>query len=144
MSACVVMISDPFKTEQGRSVVPVTHALSVRDWLNEQGIVEFQNPTLCQYNGLSVLRADWSNTIIRDGDIVTFLPLPLGGGGGGGVTDVISQSSELSVATSGTTRELTLNLSAYATTAAVTIRISGLLLLSWNGIALLSFPIAKS
>ena len=77
------MISDPFKTEQGRSVVPVTHALSVRDWLNEQGIVEFQNPTLCQYNGLSVLRADWSNTIIRDGDIVTFLPLPLGGGGGG-------------------------------------------------------------
>ena len=83
MSACVVMISDPFKTEQGRSVVPVTHALSVRDWLNEQGIVEFQNPTLCQYNGLSVLRADWSNTIIRDGDIVTFLPLPLGGGGGG-------------------------------------------------------------
>ena len=83
MSACVVMISDPFKTEQGRSVVPVTHALSVRDWLNEQGIVEFQNPTLCQHNGLSVLRADWSNTIIRDGDIVTFLPLPLGGGGGG-------------------------------------------------------------
>ena len=83
MSACVVMISDPFKTEQVRSVVPVTHALSVRDWLNEQGIVEFQNPTLCQHNGLSVLRADWSNTIIRDGDIVTFLPLPLGGGGGG-------------------------------------------------------------
>ena len=40
-------------------------------------------------------------------------------GAGAGVTDVTSQSSELSVATSGTTRQLTLNLGTYVTNAAV-------------------------
>ena len=42
-----------------------------------------------------------------------------GGGGGSGVSDVTSASSELTVSTSGTTKQLALNLSAYATTAAL-------------------------
>lgn len=47
---------------------------------------DFNRPTYCRHNGRPVLRADWSKTIIRAGDVVTFQALPVieGGGGGGG------------------------------------------------------------
>ena len=51
-------------------------------------------------------------------------------GAGGGISDVTSQSSELVVATSGTTRQLTLNLSAYATNSAVSSLLAGYVLAS--------------
>ena len=57
--------------------------------------------------------------VLHNGAMTDILTLVASGGGAAGVTDVTSQSSELTVATSGTTRQLTLNLSAYITNVAV-------------------------
>ncbi len=59
-------------------------------------------------------------------------------GGGAGVTDVTSQSSELAVATVGTTRQLTLNLSTYATNAAVSTLLGNYVLASAYNAAMAS------
>ena len=84
MLACIVMMNNPFLPGRDREIMPVAQVLSVRDWLDGQGIVEFDRPTLCLHNGQAILRADWSSTVIGDGDVVTFVALPHGGGGGGG------------------------------------------------------------
>jgi hypothetical protein len=64
-------------------VLPVARLVSVRDWLDGEGIVEFDRPTICLHNGQALLRADWSATVIADGDVMSFVALPHGGGGGG-------------------------------------------------------------
>ena len=84
MLACVVMMNNPFLPGRDREIMPVAQALSVRDWLDGQGIVEFERPTICLHNGHAILRADWPSTVMGDGDVVTFVALPHGGGGGGG------------------------------------------------------------
>ena len=60
-----------------------------------------------------ISQGSFDKIILRDanGNMVDLLTLL--GTLGGGITDVISQSSELVVATNGTTRILTLNLSGY-------------------------------
>ena len=84
MLACVVMMNNPFLPGRDREIMPVAQPVSVRSWLDEEGIVEFERPTLCLHNGQAILRADWSSTVMGDGDVVTFVALPHGGGGGGG------------------------------------------------------------
>ncbi|MBO6773785.1 MoaD/ThiS family protein, partial [Thalassospira sp.] len=84
MLAAVTMVRNPFCPDRDREVCPVLAPVTVRGWLDDQGIVEFDRPTICLYNGKSVLRADWSSTVISDGDVVAFVTLPQGGGGGGG------------------------------------------------------------
>jgi hypothetical protein len=54
----------------------------IRQWLQTQGVAEFDVPTICIKDGAPVLRADWATTRI-DG-ILIFVTLPQGGGGGGG------------------------------------------------------------
>ncbi|MCP4536943.1 MAG: phage tail protein, partial [Chloroflexi bacterium] len=76
------MMNNPFAPGEAPVITPVSHALTVRDWLDSNGIVEFHDPTVCFHNGLSVLRAEWPTTVIGNGDIVTFLPFPGKGGGG--------------------------------------------------------------
>jgi hypothetical protein len=41
---------------------------------------DFVQPTVCFHNGRPVLRRNWSKTVIREGDVVTFHALPAGGG----------------------------------------------------------------
>jgi sulfur carrier protein ThiS len=84
MLASVVMMNNPFQPERGREVMPVARSSTVRGWLNGQGVSEFDRPTICLHNGQAILRANWSTTVIDDGDVVTFVALPHGGGGGGG------------------------------------------------------------
>jgi len=84
MLACVVMMNNPFQPERGREVLPVAQSVFVRDWLNGEGIDEFDRPTICLHNGRALLRADWNATLINEGDVITFVALPHGGGGGGG------------------------------------------------------------
>ncbi|HER26139.1 MAG TPA: phage tail protein, partial [Rhodospirillales bacterium] len=84
MLACVVMMNNPFQPERGREVMPIAQMISVQGWLDGEGIVEFDRPTICLHNGRALLRTDWSATVIGDGDVVSFIALPHGGGGGGG------------------------------------------------------------
>ncbi len=68
--------------------------------------------------------------VLSNGSMTDILTLIGAGGGGAGVTDVTSQSSELTVATSGTTRQLSLTLNAYATTTSVSTLLANCVLAS--------------
>ena len=97
MPGTVVMLRNPFRPERDRDVIAVAEPLTIREWLDEQGIREagtdeartgrrqdwFERPTICLRNGSPVLRGRWDGTLIADGDLVVFVPLPQGGGGGG-------------------------------------------------------------
>ena len=83
MPGTVVMLRNPFRPDRDREVIVVAEPLSIREWLGEQGIDEFECPTICLRNTEPLLRARWDETLIGEGDIVMFVPLPQGGGGGG-------------------------------------------------------------
>ena len=84
MPGTVVMLRNPFRPDRDREVIVVAEPLSIREWLSEQGIEEFTNPTICLRNGSPLPRGRWDETLIGEGDLVVFVPLPQGGGGGGG------------------------------------------------------------
>ena len=79
--SAVVLLRNPFQPSQ-REVMVAHPGQTIRQWLDNQGIAEFDQPTVCIKNGSPVLRADWAVTPI-DG-VVLFITLPQGGGGGGG------------------------------------------------------------
>ena len=79
--SAVVLLRNPFQPTQ-REVMVAHPGQTIRQWLGNQGIAEFDQPTVCIKNGAPVLRADWAATPI-DG-VVLFITLPQGGGGGGG------------------------------------------------------------
>ena len=79
--SAVVLLRNPFQPSQ-REVMVAHPTQTIRQWLGNQGIAEFDQPTVCIKNGTPVLRADWAVTPI-DG-VVLFITLPQGGGGGGG------------------------------------------------------------
>ncbi len=79
--SAVVLLRNPFQPSQ-REVMVAHPSQTIRQWLDNQGIAEFDQPTVCIKNGSPVLRADWAVTPI-DG-VVLFITLPQGGGGGGG------------------------------------------------------------
>ena len=83
MPGTVVMLRNPFRPERDREVIAVAEPLSIREWLGERGIGEFEHPTICLRNGSPLLRGRWDETFIGEGDVVAFIPLPQGGGGGG-------------------------------------------------------------
>lgn len=78
----VVMVRNALRPERDRSVMPVLKPVTIRGWLDGQGIAEFSQPTICLVNGRAVLRAEWAVLVIRSGDVVCFVALPHGGGGG--------------------------------------------------------------
>lgn len=79
--SAVILLRNPFQPSQ-REVMVAHPSQTIRQWLDNQGIAEFDQPTVCIKNGTPVLRADWAVTPI-DG-VVLFITLPQGGGGGGG------------------------------------------------------------
>ncbi len=83
MPGTVVMLHNPFRPDRDRDVFAVAAPLSIREWLGEQGIDEFDHPTICLRNGSPVLRDRWGETEIGENDLVVFVPLPQGGGGDG-------------------------------------------------------------
>ena len=82
MPGTVVMLRNPFRPDRDREVIAVAEPVSIRAWLCGQGIGEFECPTICLRNAEPVLRERWNDTLIADGDLVAFVPLPQGGGGG--------------------------------------------------------------
>ena len=83
MPGTVVMLHNPFRPERDREVIAVAEPLTIRAWLGERGIDEFECPTICLRNGVPMLRGSWDETLIAEDDLVVFVPLPQGGGGGG-------------------------------------------------------------
>ena len=83
MPGTVVMLRNPFRPERDREVIAVAEPVSIREWLGERGIDEFEHPTICLRNGSPLLRGHWDEALIGEGDVVVFVPLPQGGGGGG-------------------------------------------------------------
>ena len=83
MQASVAIVHNPFRPEINREMYPVYDVISIREWLNNQGITEFDVPTICLVNGSPVLRSDWQATLIEAKTVITFIALPQGGGGGG-------------------------------------------------------------
>ena len=95
MPGTVVMLHNPFRPDRDREVIAVAAPLSIREWLDEQGIREagtgeartgrrqdwFDHPTICLRNGSPVPRGRWDDTEIGENDLVVFVPLPQGGGG---------------------------------------------------------------
>ena len=78
----VIWLRNPFQIDS-REVYPVKPGSTVRDWLDSQGLVEFELPTVCILNGTPLLRADWPTHGFAQNDVAVFIALPLGGGGGG-------------------------------------------------------------
>ena len=74
---------NPFQLHQNIGILEATLGLSIREWLDSQGISEFAKPTLCLINGEPVLRKDWEHTLIQTETVVSFLSLPQGGGDSG-------------------------------------------------------------
>ncbi len=83
MTGTVVMLHNPFRAQGDREVIVVAEPRSIRDWLDEQGIEEFDHPTICLRNASPVLRGRWDDTFIAENDLIVFVPLPQGGVGGG-------------------------------------------------------------
>ena len=83
MPGTVVMLRNPFRPDRDREVIAVAEPLSIREWLGERGIEEFECPTICLRNASPVLRGSWDETEIGENDLVVFVPLPQGGGGSG-------------------------------------------------------------
>lgn len=84
MAGAVILVANAFQPSRMREVVPVLEPVTVRGFLVARGIEEFPHPTICLFNGNALLRGQWAETEIRDGDVCAFLALPHGGGGGGG------------------------------------------------------------
>lgn len=80
----VIHARNPFNLSKDRDFFVLDRAMTIRDWLDEQGIQEFDNPTYCEFNGTPILRASWRYIVIKPGDICVFRAVPHGGGGGGG------------------------------------------------------------
>ncbi len=80
----VVVFSNPYDLMRSREFHHLSAPVTVRGWLDQQGISEFPAPTYCLFNGQPLLRSDWPTAVIGEADQVAFCALPHGGGGGGG------------------------------------------------------------
>ena len=79
----VVKVTNALDPHRCKEIIPITQPMRIRAWLDEQGIDEFELPTICTVNGKPILRKDWAITVVTDYHIVSFITLPKGGGGGG-------------------------------------------------------------
>ena len=82
MAGLVFCAQNPLSPLETSLTYPVNQPITIRQWLDNQGITEFGIPTICYYNGVPTLRAQWLSTIIQDDDRVIFMPILQGGGGG--------------------------------------------------------------
>lgn len=71
----VIWLRNPFQIDS-REVYPVKPGSTVRDWLDSQGLVEFELPTVCILNGTPLLRADWPTHGFAQNDVAVFCAAP--------------------------------------------------------------------
>lgn len=80
MQATLNILSNPFHPSLDRVQKPIQRKVRVNTLVNKHGI-NLSKPVMCYYNGSPLLRAQWSKTTVKDGDVVSFVYLPEGGGG---------------------------------------------------------------
>ena len=77
----ILLISNPFEPLHNIERIHAYDGITPRDWLAEHfgsDFVEFDRPTVCQWNGELVMRADWHTRQFQDGDVVCFVHVPQG------------------------------------------------------------------
>ncbi len=77
----VLLIENPFEPCKSLQRFQAIDGLTVREWLREHfgpDFVEFAQPTVCQWNGELVMRADWETRQFKEGDVVAFVAVPQG------------------------------------------------------------------
>lgn len=88
-SGVVAHMSNPFDASECKTAL-IEQPITVRAWLDAEGIEEFNQPTFCLFNGDALMRAEWPQRMIGQGDIVTFVAMPHKTGGGGGGKNPLS------------------------------------------------------
>ena len=78
--AKVVTINNPFDPLKDYTVDDVAAGKTIWEWLTQkfQGFTEFARPTYCLVNGRPLLRAGWREYVIKETDVVSFVPLQQG------------------------------------------------------------------
>lgn len=77
----IFIISNPFEPFKDMKRELVIDGQSVREFLREYfgpDFNDFDRPTVCQYNGELILRAEWETRRFKDGDVVAFVTVPQG------------------------------------------------------------------
>lgn len=80
MLATLNIVSNPFHPTLDRIQKPIQRKLRVNTIVQKHKI-NLTKPVVCYYNGEAILRKQWGKTVIKDGDVVSFVYLPQGGGG---------------------------------------------------------------
>lgn len=77
----VFLITNPFEPFKDLQRERAMDGQSVREFLLEYfgpDFNEFSRPTVCQYNGELIMRAEWETRRFKDGDVVAFVTVPQG------------------------------------------------------------------
>lgn len=77
----ILIISNPFSPLHDIERIHTCDGITPRQWLAEyfgEDFVEFDRPTVCQWNGELVMRADWETRQFQEGDVVCFVHVPQG------------------------------------------------------------------
>lgn len=77
----ILLISNPFAPLQDLERFHVEDGITPRQWLAEHfgpDFVEFDRPTVLQWNGELVMRSDWETRRFVDGDVAVFVHVPQG------------------------------------------------------------------
>lgn len=80
MQATLNIVTNPFNPTLDRVQKPIQRKVKINTLVNKHGI-NLSKPVLCYHNGSPLLRKQWSQTVVKNGDIVSFVYLPEGGGG---------------------------------------------------------------
>lgn len=75
----VLLIANPFEPLHNIERFQVQEGVTPREWLSTHfggDFVEFQRPTVLQWNGELVMREQWGSRKIRHGDVLAFVTLP--------------------------------------------------------------------
>lgn len=88
MQATLNIITNPFHPLLDRVQKPIQRRVKVNTLVNRHK-VDLSKPVICYYNGAPILRKQWSQTVVSNGDVVSFVYLPQGGGGGSNIMKLV-------------------------------------------------------
>jgi hypothetical protein len=77
----IVLVNNPFNPLDNLERYQVPDGITPRQWLKHhygEEFHEFDKPTVLQWNGELVMRHDWDNRMLKDGDTLIFIHAPQG------------------------------------------------------------------
>ncbi|MGB2832997.1 MAG: host specificity factor TipJ family phage tail protein [Methylotenera sp.] len=80
MQATLNICSNPFHPTLDRVQKPIGRKLKINTLVQKYQI-DLTKPVICYLNGAPLLRNKWGKTLVKDGDVISFVYLPQGGGG---------------------------------------------------------------